>query len=37
MNAHMNRLPQLREDLKRLEAEIEKLKRQSTDYTDESA
>jgi UDP-3-O-[3-hydroxymyristoyl] glucosamine N-acyltransferase len=37
MNAHMNRLPQMREDIKRLEAEIEKLKRQSTDYTDESA
>ena len=34
MNAHMNRLPQFREDLKRLEAEIEKLKRQSTDYTE---
>ena len=27
MNAHMNRLPQLREDLKRLEAEIEELKK----------
>ena len=37
MNAHMNRLPQMREDIKRLEAEIEELKRQSTDYTDESA
>lgn len=27
MNAHMNRLPQLREDLKRLEAELEELKK----------
>lgn len=27
MNAHINRLPQLREDLKRLEAEIEELKK----------
>jgi UDP-3-O-[3-hydroxymyristoyl] glucosamine N-acyltransferase len=34
LNAHMNRLPQMREDIKRLEAEIEKLKRQSTDYTE---
>jgi len=35
MNAHMNRLPEMREHLKRLEAEIEELKkRQSTDYTD---
>ena len=34
MNAHMNRLPEMREHLKRLEAEIEKLKRQSTDYTE---
>lgn len=34
MNAHMNRLPQMREDLKRLEREIEELKKQSTDYTD---
>ena len=28
MNAHMNRLPQMREDLKRLEAEIEDLRKQ---------
>src|ERR1043165_5884900 len=34
MNAYMNRLPEMHEHLKRLEAEIEKLKRQSTDYTD---
>ena len=34
MNAHMNRLPEMREHLKRLEAEIEKLKKQSTDYTE---
>jgi len=34
MNAHMNRLPQMREDLKRLEREIEELKKQSTDYTE---
>lgn len=34
MNAHMNRLPQMREHLKRLEREIEELKKQSTDYTD---
>ena len=34
MNAHMNRLPQMREDLKRLEREIEDLKKQSTDYTE---
>ena len=34
MNAHLNRLPKMREDLKRLEAEIEELKRQSTDYTE---
>jgi UDP-3-O-[3-hydroxymyristoyl] glucosamine N-acyltransferase len=34
MNAHLNRLPQMREDLKRLEAEIEELKKQSTDYSD---
>ena len=34
MNAHMNRLPQMREDLKRLEREIEELKKKSTDYTD---
>ena len=35
MNAHMNRLPEMREHLKRLEVEIEELKkRQSTDYTD---
>jgi UDP-3-O-[3-hydroxymyristoyl] glucosamine N-acyltransferase len=27
MNAHMNRLPQMREDLKRLEAQIEELKK----------
>ena len=31
MNAHMNRLPQLREDLKRLEREIEELKKKSAD------
>lgn len=29
MNAHMNRLPQMREDLKRLEAQIEELKKRS--------
>jgi UDP-3-O-[3-hydroxymyristoyl] glucosamine N-acyltransferase len=35
MNAHMNRLPQMWKEIKRLEAEIEELKkRQSTDYTD---
>ena len=34
MNAHMNRLPQMHEKLKLLEAEIEKLKKQSTDYTE---
>ena len=34
MNAHMNRLPKMAEDLKRLEAEIDELKRQSTDYTE---
>jgi UDP-3-O-[3-hydroxymyristoyl] glucosamine N-acyltransferase len=34
MNAHMNRLPQMREDLKRLEREIEELKKQSPDYTE---
>jgi UDP-3-O-[3-hydroxymyristoyl] glucosamine N-acyltransferase len=34
MNAHINRLPQMREDLKRLEKEIEELKKQSTDYTE---
>jgi len=35
MNAHMNRLPQMHEDLKRLKEEIEGLKkRTSTDYTD---
>ena len=34
MNAVMNRLPEMREDLKRLEKEIEELKRQSTDYTE---
>jgi UDP-3-O-[3-hydroxymyristoyl] glucosamine N-acyltransferase len=27
MNAHMNRLPEMRENLKRLEAEIEELKK----------
>jgi len=27
MNAHMNRLPQMRADLKRLEQEIEELKK----------
>lgn len=31
MNAHMNRLPEMREQLKRLEAEIKELKKQSTD------
>ncbi|HEY0762560.1 MAG TPA: UDP-3-O-(3-hydroxymyristoyl)glucosamine N-acyltransferase [Pyrinomonadaceae bacterium] len=34
MNAHMNRLPQMREDIKRLEKEIEELKKRSTDYAD---
>jgi len=27
MNAHLNRLPQMREKIKRLEAEIEELKK----------
>ncbi|HEU4932107.1 MAG TPA: hypothetical protein VFT48_08490, partial [Pyrinomonadaceae bacterium] len=31
MNAHMNRLPQMHEDLKRLKREIEELKKHSTD------
>ncbi|HEV8428219.1 MAG TPA: UDP-3-O-(3-hydroxymyristoyl)glucosamine N-acyltransferase [Pyrinomonadaceae bacterium] len=34
MNAHMNRLPQMTEELKRLKAEIEELKKQSRDYTE---
>src|ERR1700752_2264043 len=34
LNAHIGRLPQMREDLKRLEREIEELKKQSTDYTE---
>ncbi len=34
INAHINRLPEMREQLKRLEAEIEELKKQSTDYTE---
>lgn len=34
MNAVMNRLPQMHERLKRLEKEIEDLKKQSTDYTE---
>ena len=35
MNAHMNRLPQMREDLKRLQAQIEELQKKiSTDYTE---
>ncbi len=34
MNAHINRLPQMREQLKRLEREIEALKKKSTDYTE---
>jgi UDP-3-O-[3-hydroxymyristoyl] glucosamine N-acyltransferase len=35
MNAHLGRLPQMREDLKRLEAQITWLQRKiSTDYTD---
>lgn len=36
MNAHMNRLPQMHERLKRLEKEIEDLKKQSTDYTEKN-
>jgi UDP-3-O-[3-hydroxymyristoyl] glucosamine N-acyltransferase len=28
MNAHMNRLPQMREDIKRLQEEIESLRKQ---------
>jgi hypothetical protein len=27
MNAHMNRLPEMREEIKRLQAEIEELKK----------
>lgn len=35
MNAHMNRLPQMRDDIKRLEAIVEELRRKaSTDHTD---
>lgn len=35
MNAHLNRLPQMREDLKRLEAQVAELqKKLSTDHTD---
>jgi len=35
MNAHMNRLPQMREDLKRLQEQVEELQRKLyTDYTD---
>lgn len=34
INAHVNRLPEMREELKRLEREIEELKKQSTDYAD---
>jgi UDP-3-O-[3-hydroxymyristoyl] glucosamine N-acyltransferase len=35
MNAHMNRLPQMREQLKRLEEQVSELQRKlSTDYTD---
>jgi UDP-3-O-[3-hydroxymyristoyl] glucosamine N-acyltransferase len=34
MNAHMNRLPQMHEAIKRLEQQIEELKKQSTDYAD---
>ena len=35
MNAHMNRLPQMREDLKRLQQEVEELQRKiAADYTD---
>ena len=35
LNAHMNRLPQMREDLKRLEEEIAELKRKvATNHTD---
>ena len=28
MNAHMNRLPQMREDIKRLQEQIEELRKQ---------
>src|SRR5437868_2889386 len=35
MNAHLNRLPQMREDLKRLEAQVEELRKKlSTTYAD---
>ncbi len=35
MNAHLNRVPQMREDLKRLQKEVAELQRKiSTDYTD---
>jgi UDP-3-O-[3-hydroxymyristoyl] glucosamine N-acyltransferase len=35
MNAHLHRLPQMREDIKRLQAQIEELRRKvSTDYTE---
>jgi UDP-3-O-[3-hydroxymyristoyl] glucosamine N-acyltransferase len=35
MNAHLNRLPQMREQIKRLEAQVAELQRKlSTDYTD---
>jgi hypothetical protein len=31
MNAHLNRLPQMREDLKRLEEKVEELQRRRGD------
>jgi len=34
MNAHMNRLPQMRDDIKRLEKELAELKKRSTDYAE---
>lgn len=34
MNAHLNRLPQMREDIKRLEAELAELRKKTTDDTD---